>query len=302
MAINQQTNPQTATGMQIYASTFIEALTARLVEIDGFARNFTSEMSQPGDTLNVPYVEGNTAGDFNESTNNFCTTSSEALKNVVVKLGEHPIIKFTVTPTMVANFTANYWEAKARLNANALADAILQKVAALPVSSKVTQSIELPKDTCTYTDVIDIAAKADSLNIRTREATLYLANADYFRLLKSLTYNAVGTTSITTGDVGVDFGFRRIVCLPPQITGGGFVGTANLVALASKPYVGEQVGSRGDILVERLLTEPTTGLTVVETLVSNPCVKATVHNLDCWYGAEIANPKAGIKITHAAGA
>ena len=178
MAINQQTNPQAlSTGMQLYASTFIEELSKRLVEVDGFARNFTDEMNQPGDTLNVPYVEGNTAGDFNESTNNFCTTTTEALKNVVVKLGEHPIIKFTVTPAMVANFTANYWEAKARLNANALADAILQEVAALPVSSKVTQSIELPKDTCTYTDVIDIAAKADSLNIRTREATLYLANA-----------------------------------------------------------------------------------------------------------------------------
>lgn len=299
MAINQQTNPQTATGMQIYASSFIEALTARLVEIDGFARNFTAEFAQPGDTLNVPYVEGNTAGDFDEEDNNFCTATSEALKNVVVKLGEHPIIKFTVTPAMVAEFSASYWEAKAKLNANALADDILQAIAALPVSSKVTNSIQLAKDTCTYQDVIDIAAKADSLKIRVRESTLYLANADYFRLLKSLTYNAVGVTSITQGDIGVDFGFRRVVCLPPQITGGGFVGTPNLVAVASKPYVGEQIGARGDILVERLLTEPTTGLTVVETLVSNPCVKGTVHNLDCWYGAEIADPKAGLKITHA---
>lgn len=300
MAINSQTNPQTATGMQIYSSTVIEELQKRLVEVDGFARNFSDDFRQPGDTMNVPYVEGNTASEFNEEDNNFCTSTSEALKNIVVKLGGHPIIKFTVTPTMVANFTPAYWEEKGRLNANALADDILQKIAALPVSSKVTNSIQLAKDTCTYTDVIDIAAKADSLNIRAREATLYLANADYFRLLKSLTYNAVGTTSITKGDVGVDFGFRRIVCLPPQITGGGFVGTANLVALASKPYVGEQVGSRGDILVERLLTEPNTGLTMVETLVSNPCTKSTVHNLDVWYGAEIANPKAGLKITHAA--
>lgn len=300
MAINQQTNPQTAVGMQIYANAFIAELTKRLVEVDGFARNFSNEMNQPGDTMNVPYVEGNTAADFDEEDNNFCTSTSEALKNIVVKLGEHPIVKHTVTPSMVANFLPSYWEEKGRLNANALADDILQKIAALPVSSKVTNAIQLAKDTCTYTDVIDIAAKADSLNIRAREATLYLANADYFRLLKSLTYNAVGTTSITKGDVGVDFGFRRIVCLPPQITGGGFVGTANLVALASKPYVGEQVGPRGDILVERLLTEPTTGLTMVETLVSNPCTKSTVHNLDVWYGAEIANPKAGLKITHAA--
>ena len=194
----------------------------------------------------------------------------------------------------------NYWEEKARLNANELADGILQAVAALPVSAKVTNSIQLAKDTCTYEDIIDIAAKADSLNIRAREATLYLANADFYRLLKSLTFSQVGTTSITKGDLGVDFGFSRIVCLPPQVTGGGFVGTANLVAIASKPYLGEQVGARGDILVERLLTEPNTGLTVVETLVSNPCTKSTVHNLDVWYGAEIANPKAGLKITHAA--
>lgn len=300
MAINQQTNPQTAAGIQLYASTLIEALSARLVEIDGFARNFSDDFRQPGDTLNVPYVEGNAVGDFNASTNNFATATTEALKNVVVKLGEHPIIKFTVTPEMVATFTPNFWEEKAKLNANALADSILQKIAAIPVSSKVTQSIQLAKDVCTYEDVIDVAAKADSLKIRTREATLYLANADYFRLLKSLTYNAVGTTSITTGDVGVDFGFRRIVCLPPQITGGGFVGTANLLGIASKPYVGETVGSRGNIILENLLTEPNTGLTVVQTLVIDDATKSTIHNLDCWYGAEIADPKAGIKITHAA--
>ncbi len=300
MAINQQTNPQTATGMQIYAAAFIEALTNRLIEIDGFARNFTADFRQPGDTLNVPYVEGNTSSEFDAEDNNFCTATTDSLKNVVVKLGSHPIVKFTVTPDMVAAFTPNYWEEKARLNANELADSILKAVAALPVGSKVTNSIQLAKDTCTYEDVIDIAAKADSLNIRTREATLYLANADYHRLLKSLTYSQTGGTSITQGDIGVDFGFRRVVCLPPQITGGGFVGTANLVAIASKPYLGEQQGARGDILVERLLTEPNTGLTVVETLVSNPCTKSTVHNLDCWYGAEIANPKAGLKITHAA--
>lgn len=300
MAINSQTNPQTATGMQIYAAAFIEALTNRLIEIDGFARNFTADFRQPGDTLNVPYVEGNTASEFNVSTNNFATATTEALKNVVVKLGSHPLIKFTVTPDMIASFLPAYWEEKARLNANALADSIITAVAALPVGSKVTQSIQLAKDVCTYEDVIDIAAKADSYNIRPREATLYLANADYHRLLKSLTYSQTGGTSITTGDIGVDFGFRRVVCLPPQITGGGFVGTANLVAIASKPYLGEMQGARGDILAERLLTEPTTGLTVVETLVSDPALKNTIHNLDCWYGAELANPKAGLKITHAA--
>lgn len=299
MAINSQTNPQTATGMQIYASAFIEALTNRLVEIAGFARNFTADFRQPGDTLNVPYVEGNTAAEFNASTNNFATAGTETLKNVVVKLGAHPLIKFTVTPDMEANFVPAYWEAKARLNANALADDILQKIAALPVSSKVTNSIQLAKDVCTFEDIIDIAAKADGYKIRVREATMFLSNADYYRLLKSLTFSQTGGTSITSGDIGVDFGFARIVCLPPQITGGGFVGSANSVAIASKPYLGETVGARGDILVERLLTEPTTGLTMVETLVNDPALKNTIHNLDCWYGAEIADPKASMKITHA---
>lgn len=298
MAINQQTNPQTAAGLQLYANTVIEALSARLVAISGFARNFTSEMSQPGDTLSVPYVEGNTVGDFNASTNNFATETTEALKNIVVKLGNHSIAKFTVTPEMKANFVPAYWEAKGRLNAHAIADELLTEIAALPVSSKVTQSIQLAKDTCTINDVIDIAQKCDALNIKPREATLFLTAADYYRLLKTLTYNVTGKTVITEGDVGVGFGFAQVVCLPASIAS-GFVGSPNMLAIASKPYVGETVGARGDILMERLLTEPTTGLTLVETLVLNPATKVTVHNLDVWHGAEIADPKRGVKITHA---
>ena len=112
-------------------------------------------------------------------------------------------------------------------------------------------------------------------------------------------YRITGQTVITNGDLGgVDFGFGSIVCLPTSATK-SFIALPDLVMLASKPYLGATQGPGGDTIVENILTEPTTGLTVVETVVRDTATKARIHNLDAWYGAELGNPKAGVIVTRA---
>lgn len=300
MALNTATNPATLeAGVQLYSTKFIEELSARLIPVTGFSRNFTSDFTLPGVKLEVPFLVANSAGDYNATTNNFATPTTDTLKSCTVALGEHPIIKFTVTPEMVAQFQPIHWEKKAQMNAIELAAAILGKIAAVPVSNKVTQTTQLPKD-ITIPSVIELAKVADGYNINPRLANLYLTPTDYYDLLKSMEYRITGQTVITNGDLGgVDFGFGSIVCLPTSATK-SFIALPDLVMLASKPYLGATQGPGGDTIVENILTEPTTGLTVVETVVRDTATKARIHNLDAWYGAELGNPKAGVIVTRAA--
>lgn len=300
MAINTANNPSTlTTGVQLYTSKFIEELRERLVPVAGFSRNFTDDFRLPGTKLEVPFLSPNASGDYDREDNNFCTPTTDVLKSATVALGEHPIIKFTVTPEMVANFLPIHWQRKAELNAHELAVAIFTKIAGVPVSAKVTQTTELPY-AITVPDIVELARVADSYKINPRLATLYLTPKDYYDLLKSMEFRTVGTTTITQGDLGgVDFGFRSIVCLPTSATK-SFISLPDLVMLASKPYLGALTGAHGDIIVENLLTEPNTGLSMVETVVRSSCTKDVVHNLDVWYGAELGNPKAGVIVTRSA--
>ena len=178
MALNTATNPATLeAGVQLYSAKFIEELSARLIPVTGFSRNFTDDFTLPGVKLEVPFLVASTAGDYNAQTNNFATPTTDTLKSCTVALGEHPIIKFTVTPEMVAQFQPIHWEKKAQMNAIELAAAILSKIAAVPVSNKVTQSTQLPKD-ITIPSVIELAKVADGYNINPRLANLYLTPTD----------------------------------------------------------------------------------------------------------------------------
>lgn len=301
MAINTQTNPAALNaGVQLYTTKFIEELARRIAPLVGFSRNFTDDFNTPGDKLEVPFLEAGTSAEFNESSNNFETATTDGLKSATIALGAHPIIKFTVTAEMVAKFLPVHWEEKARMNAHELAADIFDAIAGVAVSSKATQSAELPV-TISVPDIVELAKQADLKNINPRLATLYLTPTDYYDLLKSMEYRVTGTTTLAQGDLGgVDVGFREIVCLPATATT-SFIGLPDFVMLASKPYLGAYVGNGGTIISEQILRDANTGLAVVQTVVRSGATKALIHNLDCWYGCEIGNPKAGIKVTRASG-
>ena len=299
MPINTATNPATLeAGVQLYSAKFIEELAEILIPVTGFSRNFTDDFTIPGAKLEVPFLFPNAVSEYDAASNNFATPTTDTLKSCTVALGAHPLIKFTVTPQMVANFMPIHWEQKAKMNAVELAANILGKIAEVPVSSKVTQTTQLPKD-ITVPSVIELAKVAVDFKINPSIANLYLTPTDYYDLLKSMEYKTTGQTVITNGTLGgVDFGFGSIVCLPATAKK-SFIATPDLVMLASKPYLGAQQGPAGDTLIENILTEPNTGLSMVETVVRDTATKASIHTLDVWYGAELGNPKAGVIVTRA---
>lgn len=299
MAIDTQTNPATLTaGLQIVADEVIKALQPYALALDGFARNFSKKVSaEANGGIYVPFVEADEVADYNASSNNFGTEGATANKGCLVKLGAHKIVKFTITPEQVAEFDPTWWQGKADMNVRAIVNSIFTAICGVANSSKVTNTYELPA-TLDIGGIVDLAKEAHAKNINVENATLYLKGADYFDFLKAMDYKTTGETILLNGSLaGVTVGFKAIACLPSTATA-SFVATPDYVCVAARPYT-DGLGAGGDILEEAIFDDATVKLPLVQTLVRKAATKTLVHNLDCWFGAELGNKAAGIKLTRA---
>lgn len=295
-----QTNPSALTaGLKKYSDKFITALQPWIEAIDGFARNFSDEISSSANGgIFVPFVASNTTKQYNRTTANFKTGAPVEKNGCVVQLDSHPLNNFTITPEDIAEFNPAFWEKKAELNALDIASNIFGGIASIGSNAKVTQTHELPA-TLAIADIVEMAKKASSLKIKPQLATLYLTNTDYFDFLKAMNYNITGNTAIINGNLnGVLVGFQKIVCLPPEVTA-GFIALPDFVCVAGRPYVGAIQGSGGEIMQETVFTESLLGVPFTQTVVRDSATKDVIHNVDCWWGAEIGNKNAGIKLTRA---
>jgi hypothetical protein len=102
-----QTNPQTLTaGLKKYSDKFLAELQNWTAQIDGFARNFSDEISADANGgVFVPFVGADTTGDFNASSKNFKSGASATKQGALVELSSHKINHFKITPTDIATFT-----------------------------------------------------------------------------------------------------------------------------------------------------------------------------------------------------
>lgn len=295
-----QTNPQTLTaGLKKYSDKFIAELQNWTVSLAGFANNFSDEISaDANDGIYVPFVNANATGDFNATSNNFKTGGDVSKNGCLVKLSEHKINHFTVTPNDVATFRPVFWEKKAEMNAIDVATTIFGEIASVASDAKVSNTHALPA-TLAVEDIVELAKIATNHKIKPQLATLYLTNDQYFDFLKAMKYDITGNTAIINGNLnGVLVGFKQIVCLPPECTA-GFVAMPDFVCVAGRPYVGGMVGSGGDIIAENIITDADTNLPFVQTVVRDGGTKNLIHSVDCWFGAELGNKAAGIKLTRA---
>lgn len=302
MAINAQTNPTTLNaGLQIYADEVIKALQAYALPLAGFAKNFSKKIgSQPNGGIFVPFVEADVVGDYaatGSSVKNFATGSNATIKGALVKLGAHKLCQFAVTPDQLAEFDPIWWTERAQMNAKAMCNAVFTAIAGVAISTKVTQSVTLPA-TITVGDVVELAKQAHNYNIPIENSTLYLTGAEYFDLLKVLDYKTTGNMALINGTLaGVSVGFKAIVCLPTTVTA-GFVGSPDFICAAARPYV-DGMGVGGNILREDIYADAVTGLPFVHTLVRDSATKSLTNSIDCWFGAELGNKNAGIKLARA---
>ena len=295
-----QTNPQALTaGLKKYSDKYISELQNWLVPIAGFASNFSDEISADANGgIFVPFVNANATSDFNATSNNFKSGASTSKNGCLVELTGHKINHFKVTPNEVATFNPAFWERKAEMNALDLATTIFADIASVGSDSKVPLTHSLPS-TLGVEDIVELAKVATDNKIKPQLATLFLTNTQYFDFLKAMKYNITGNTAIINGNLnGVLVGFKQIVCLPPNIQN-GFIATPDFVCVAGRPYVGAMVGNGGEIIAENIITEADTGLPFVQTVVRDGATKDLIHSVDCWYGAELGNKNAGIKLTRA---
>lgn len=299
MAIDAQTNPATLTaGLQIYADEVIKALQPYALALDGFARNFSKKISaEANGGIYVPFVEADTVGDYNASTNNFGTEGAMSNKGCLVKLGAHKILHFTVTPEQIAEFDPIWWTGKAEMNTRAIVNSIFTAICGVANSTKVTNTHKLPA-TLAIGDIIELAKVAHAKNIKVENATLYLKGTDYFDFLKAMDFKTTGETILLNGTLaGVSVGLKAIACLPSTAEA-SFLATPDYVCVAARPYT-DGMGAGGDILEETIFDDATIKLPLVQTLVRKAETKKLVHNIDCWFGAELGNKDAGIKLTRA---
>lgn len=295
-----QTNPQTlSAGLKKYSDKFLADLQNWTVPLQGFATNFSDEISADANGgIFVPFVAPDTTGDYNATSKNFKSGTATTKQGAIVELTEHKINQFLITPTDLASFRPTFWDGKAEMNAQDLASTIFEDIAKVAIDAKVTQTHALPA-TLAVEDIVELAKVATQHKIKPQLATLYLTCDQYFDFLKAMRYDVTGNTAIINGNLnGVLVGFKQIVCLPPQCTS-GFVATPDFVCVAGRPYVGAMVGAGGEIVSEQIITEADTGLPFVQTVVRDGGTKNLVHSVDCWYGAEIGNKNAGIKLTRA---
>lgn len=293
---NSQTNPQTVeAGVRHYSNAVVMGLTAQLIPLQGFATKFI--LDNPGNTIEVPYIEAGTVADFNATSNNFGTKRTKDKKAIVITLENHKIIGHTITPDDVMKFIPAHWERQAELDAPALAAAILKDVHDTVTSAKVTNSIELPA-TLAISDILKIAEKLHSLGLNPTACNVYLTSADYYEFLRVAETNKVGLEIMANGSIPMGkFGLGGIHLLPASCTK-SWAGTPNLVGIAGKAYRGAMTG--GNILAESVATEPNSGLPFVTTVAIDANTKDVTHSMDAIYGVEVGDPKQGLLITRAA--
>lgn len=299
MAINVESNPTIlAAGFQIYADAVIKGIVDGSLPFIDFAHNFSTEISsQPNGGIFVPFVEADVVAEYDATSNNFATGTDAVTKGCNVKLGAHPILHFAVTPEMVAGFKPDMWTAKAELNAREIANNIFTQVASVATSSKVTNTYELPA-ALTVEAIVELAYQAYAKKINVKNATLYLAGKDYFDFIKAMDFKTVGSTIILDGTLaGHAVGFKKIECLPVSCTT-SFIATPDLVCIAARPFT-DGMGAGGNILQENVYADEVIQLPLTQTLVRDSATKKLVHNIDCWYGAELGNKNCGIKLTRA---
>ena len=302
MPAGNVTNPATLTeGLHIYSSHIIEALQDALKPIEIFAHDYSDEFKDTGDTVNVPYVYPGTVKPYNDVSYNYETMPDvKQMKGCQIKLTEHPLAKFAVTPNMVQNFRPEQYIKQAEIDLPELIGQMYSTILGVATGSKATAKNLLPSgSSVTIESVNNIAKEAYKLKIQPERAGLFLTPDDFTSLKNDLRYDATGKTSITQADIGVNFGFKRIQCLPPTATK-SFVGTDDYVMTASRPYLGAILGSGGSILEEKLFTDPITRFTLVTTLVRIGATKVIIGNTDCLFGAEMGNKEAGFVVTHTA--
>jgi hypothetical protein len=258
-----------ATAQEIYSKRFLKGLQRALAALKAFSTSFSDEFAEVGDTVKVPLVSPDAVGSWDAADNNFVRASA-ALKEVSLKIKARIIAGFAVTSEQMNNFRPNWWEGKADMNVEEVADTILAEVAALVTAENYGDTnadrfnVALAK--FSPDAVADIRAFAVKRKMRQARSVLAL-NPDFFsKLLGKLDANVYGgREAIVGGTIPGVLGFRAIVEIP-QLEIPGFLSHPDAIAVATRKIA---LPDTAPYRLVKDITEPETGLTMTNVVYTH---------------------------------
>ena len=278
------TPTNTDVAAKVYSKRFIAGMTRQLAPLRAFSTDFSMEAKTPGEAVLVPLLSADAAGDWDDTTNNFNQTAA-TLGDRNVPLNKRKVAGFAITPAQMANFNPSWWEGKADLDSDSIADAILSDVVALVTPAKfgnaAADKLQVSLDGFSSTAVATLRSKTIKKKLRVARSVMAL-NPDFFSaLLGSLDANVYGgPEAIRSGVIPGLLGFKAIVEIP-QMSIPGFIAQPGAIAVAGRaiPFLGTKQYEKVQTFVE-----PNTGMPMTSVMyVDGPTGKGST-TVNAMYG------------------
>ena len=285
-----------ATAQEIYSKRFLKGLQRALAALRAFSTSFSDEFAGIGDTVKVPLISPDAVAPWNAADNNFVRTAA-TLKEVPLAITARIIAGFGITSEQMNAFRPNWWEGKADMNVEEVADTILAAVAAL-VKKENYGDTAADKFTVALAAfgpdaVADLRAAAVKRKMRLARSVLAL-NPDFFsKLLGKLDANTYGgREAVVGGTIPGLLGFRAVVEIP-QLAIPGFLCHPDAIAVATRKIA---LPDTTPYSLVRDITEPETGLTMTNVVYTHGADGSLNNSVNASYAAGVGNDKSLVRL------
>jgi hypothetical protein len=285
-----------ATAHEIYSKRVLKKLQRALAALQAFSTSLSDELADIGETIKIPLISPDAVAPWDAATNNFVRSAAE-LKEVSLKIVDRIICGFQITGTQMSNFRPSWWEGKADLNVEEIADKILSAVAALVTPENFGDeagdktAVALAK--FGPSSIADVRAFAVKRQMKVARSVLAL-NPDFFSaLLGKLDANVYGgRESIVGGTIPGLLGFRAIVELP-QLAGPGFLCHPDAIAVGTRKI---PLADTSPYKLVRDITEPETGLTMTNVVLVHGPDGSLNDSINASYVTGVGNEDALVRL------
>lgn len=261
------TPTSTDVAAKIYSKQLIVESQQQLARIKEFSLDFSEEAKQPGESVMVQLSTANSAGDWNDTTNNFARAAM-SVKERSVTLNKRKIAGGKVTPAQMANFHPYWWKNQGAMDARAIGLSFLSEAAALITAANFgdtkADKLNVSLDGFGHKSIAAIRGKAiDDKKLSPENCVLVLNPSFFSQLLGSMDANVYGgREAILKGAIPGLLGFVSVVEWP-GLAIPGFVASRAALAFAGRKIA--FLGTKNYELVQDNL-DPELGLVTTTVL------------------------------------
>ena len=285
--------------VQLYSKRFIARLQRRIALLKAFSTNLSDEFGNPGTTIDVPILSADPAGAWDDATNNFSRSATD-VNTRPVTLDQRIITGFSITMMHLAKFLPHWWEGKADLNVNAIAQAIVDPILGLitPENYGYTADTNLVWNPATLTldNIADLRSKLVDKGMVMERTALCLSPTVYSKLLAKLDASITGSdTAIRYGILDRVLGFEQIIEVP-GLTIPGFACHPDAILAGSKRM---EVADTTPYKIFTSMVEPNTGMHLNSVVLTNGPTGQTSYSVSAMFGCEVGEENSLVRLVTA---